>query len=154
MLSKALAFFLILALTAATAHADTAADKAEKAADRCAVAKLTAATKKIAAEVKCYEAALKKGKALDFQCIGKAGTKFFASFDKAEHKGGCTVTGDATTIHFQTEATVARLLADEPDTRVCVFNNGFGCAFPGTNCCPGFTCSFATFAVGVCVGPS
>src|SRR5947207_2263720 len=61
---------------------------------KCQAAKLLATGKETASELACHAKAAKKGIAVDQRCLDKAQSKFAASFQKAEAKGGCTTTGD------------------------------------------------------------
>lgn len=67
-------------------------------AQRCASAKLKAGSKKAAAKIKCHDKAILTGGAVDPACLGRAEEKFTAAFAKAELKGGCATTGDASAV--------------------------------------------------------
>lgn len=105
-----LAFALLCAITAVPVDAATDLGVA------CAVAKQKAAAKMLSDEVKCHGTALKKGVAVDPACLMKAETKFDASFVKAEAKGGCVTTSDATTIKAILYGTLDDLLLNIPPT--------------------------------------
>jgi hypothetical protein len=115
MSSAALAAFifssaLLCALTVEPANAATDPGVA------CAVAKQKAAAKMLSDEVKCHGTALKKGVAIDPACLMKAEAKLDASFVKAEAKGGCVTTSDATTIKTILYGTLDDLLFNIPPT--------------------------------------
>src|SRR5262249_40690599 len=91
----------------------------DKAAVKCASTKIKAAgTKaqdkikgagtKAQDKIKCHSTSFGKGQAIDPNCLNKADIKFLKSFQKADAKGGCSVTGDAATI----EAIVDGLVDD------------------------------------------
>ena len=73
---------------------------------KCSVAKSQAAAKKIAAKLKCYDNATKKGLPVDPACLQKAETKFNDAIAKAEKKGGCLVTGDGATIESAVDSCI------------------------------------------------
>ena len=137
-------FLAIVTLAATPAHAD-------KAATKCAIAKLTAAARTIAAQIRCYESAFKKDIVLDAMCVGKAINKFNVAFAKAEKKGGCTTTGDAFTVEEHAADCVGGLVADQPNADVCLGGLAFGCGILPQSCCPGLTCSFVN-PFGECQG--
>lgn len=80
----------------------------------CAAAKLKAAGKGTAGELKCYTSAIKNARPVDVACLLKAEEKLTTAFVKAEAKGGCTRSGDATTIASDVDDGVTTLVAGEP----------------------------------------
>lgn len=62
---------------------------------KCAAAKVGATGKKADAKLKCNAKAIGKALPVDAACTGKAESKFDAAFVKAESKGFCVLTGDA-----------------------------------------------------------
>jgi hypothetical protein len=105
----------------------------------CAVSKQKAAAKKLSAKVKCHGTALKKGIAVDAECLTKAEGKFNDSFTKAEDKGGCVTTGDTAAIEATIDATLANLLAALPSApaAVCQAGDAAAClafAVPDSDC--------------------
>lgn len=83
-------------------------------ATRCAAAKLAATSRKTAAELHCHQKALLHGQPVDASCIAFASARFTAAFERAEKKGGCTVTGDAATVEAEVDAYVAELTGTLP----------------------------------------
>jgi hypothetical protein len=82
---------------------------------KCAAAKNKAASKKIAAKLKCWEKALGSGAATaDSGCLSAAEQKFTQAIQKAEAKGGCAVTGDGPTIETAVDTCVANIVALTP----------------------------------------
>ena len=77
---------------------------------KCSVAKSQAATKKIAAKLKCHEKATSKALPVDPACLQKAEAKFNDAIAKAEKKGGCLVTGDGATIEGAVDSCVGSVL--------------------------------------------
>lgn len=72
----------------------------------CRAAKLAAAGRKASGLLSCHAKAAKKGEeAADVQCLGKAGDKFAKVFAKAEARGGCTTSGDASSLEGLIDAT-------------------------------------------------
>ena len=67
----------------------------DKAAIKCATTKIKAAGTKAQDKIKCHSTSFGKGQAIDPSCLNKANIKFLKSFQKADAKGGCSVTGDA-----------------------------------------------------------
>jgi hypothetical protein len=83
--------------------------------EKCAAAKNKAASKKIAAKLKCWEKALGSGAATaDSGCLTAAEQKFTQAIQKAEAKGGCAVTGDGATIEAAVNTCVANIVALTP----------------------------------------
>src|SRR5262249_15368781 len=82
---------------------------------KCASSKLKAAAKNALDELKCHAKAVKKGVAVDTECIGKAEQKFSDSFTKAEDKGGCATVGDASDVEAIVESAVGAFVAALPD---------------------------------------
>ena len=65
---------------------------------KCVASKLKAAGKLAQKQLICHSKASKKGLAVDAACLTKAGDGFSSSFAKAESKGGCLTTGDASVV--------------------------------------------------------
>jgi len=87
-----------------------AADGAATRAERCTVAKLKAANKKVAAELRCYEKAVVEGKRVSSACLLAADDHFLVAFAKAELKGGCATTGDQAELEERVDGFVVGLL--------------------------------------------
>ena len=85
---------------------------------KCAAAKQKAAGKKGACRLGCTANATLKGLALNAPtitaCLGTCDTKFRTAFTKAEAKGGCHTTGDATTIEGKVDAFVMDVVSELP----------------------------------------
>src|SRR5262245_43036843 len=75
---------------------------------KCSSAKAQAAGKKAAAKLKCHAKAVGKQVSVDPACLSAAEVKFGDAFTKAESKGGCVVTNDATTIEGLVDTFVTR----------------------------------------------
>ena len=105
---------------------------AETPAQKCAVAKNKAAAKKVAAKLKCWEQALAKGAASpDMACLMAAETKFTTAIMKAEAKGGCVVTGDASRIEGVADTCVSDIVNKTPPVACQVANFQCHCGDPG-----------------------
>src|SRR5690349_17881823 len=81
-------------------------------AQKCAATKTKAAGKKAAAKAGCQSKAAQKGTAVDASCLMKAETKFSSAFSKAEAKGGCATSGDASTIEAKVDAFIDDLVKE------------------------------------------
>jgi hypothetical protein len=101
------------ALVATLAVAGVAGAKTTPA-ERCAVAKLAAANRKTAAELRCHETALLRGRPVDDGCLAFASAHFTAAFAHAERKGGCATTGDTGAVEAEVDAYVATLVGALP----------------------------------------
>ncbi len=82
---------------------------------KCTAAKVKAAAKKLSAKLACYAKAATKNAPVDDECLGKAETSFRTAFSKAESKGGCITSGDATAVEAGIEAFVQSLATALPD---------------------------------------
>lgn len=82
---------------------------------KCTAAKLKAAAKKLSAKLACYAKAATKNAPVDDGCLGTAETNFRTAFSKAESKGGCITSGDATAVEAGIEAFVQSLVTALPD---------------------------------------
>ena len=133
---------MLASLTTTVAHAD-------KAADKCALGKLAAGGKTAVAYVRCYQAALKKGVALDQLCLMKADEKLAKTFARLEKKGGC-VNGNFGLVRADIVRSVGYLLTDFVDARVCLAFHSMGCASAPQHCCPGSICALTSNA-GECI---
>jgi hypothetical protein len=80
-------------------------------AEKCAAAKLNAASKKIAAKLRCYQKAVAANGRLHPNCLVAADAIFAAAFARAEARGGCATTGDATAVEMEVDAEVASLVS-------------------------------------------
>jgi hypothetical protein len=112
--------FVLAALL--TVAVDAAA--ATTPARRCAAAKLKAAGSVASKLLGCHASAVKRGLAVDGECLAKAHDKLTSAFTKAEAKGGCASSGDATTVTGSLDdfvAGVTTALADggTPDGQRC-----------------------------------
>jgi hypothetical protein len=96
--------FTVLAL-AATGHADGTQ------AQVCSAAKLKATAKAADASVTCHARAAQKGIAAEPDCLAKAGTKLTDAFAKAEAKGGCATTSDASAVDALVDSSVGAYVA-------------------------------------------
>ncbi len=76
------------------------------AQSRCAATKQKEAGKKADRKLKCWSKGVKKGVQADPNCLNKATSIFSSKWNKAEAKGGCTTTGDKTTIENKVDAFV------------------------------------------------
>jgi hypothetical protein len=90
------ALFAVGAVSPGLAHAQS----------KCAASKQKLAGKKASAKLKCWSKGVKNGVQADPNCLSKATFKFSSKWDKAEAKGGCTTTGDKTTIENKVDAFV------------------------------------------------
>jgi hypothetical protein len=117
------------------------ASVAKDPADACAAAKEKAAAKKASAKLACWAKAARNGTA-DPDCLQKAETKFTAAFAKAEAKGGCATSGDASTVETMVDDFVAQVVGAES-----------GSTTTTTMSCTGQVCFGVCFCAGsVCVG--
>lgn len=82
----------------------TASFAASTPAQKCASSKMKAVATKLSDKAKCHQKALKKATTVDNACLAKAESKFATAYAKAEAKGGCTVTGDASTVEATVDA--------------------------------------------------
>jgi len=80
-------------------------------AEKCAAAKSKAATKKVAAKLKCQQKGILSGAPVDHACLADTEAKFSTAVTKAEAKGGCVVTGDAALLGQRDRERDARLHA-------------------------------------------
>ena len=100
----------LLALVPLTASAHTAVSPGAK----CAAAKQKAAVKKVAAKIKCFQNAAAKSVPVDADCLGAAEEKFDAAVAKANKKGGCVRTGDATAIEAAADTCITDIRNETP----------------------------------------
>ena len=84
---------------------------ASTAAQTCASSKMKAVATKLSDKAKCYQKALKKAATVDSACLAKAEQKFATAYTKAEAKGGCSVSGDASTVEATVDACVTAFAA-------------------------------------------
>src|ERR1051325_3061527 len=111
MFARTLAIALTATLLAgATTHA------AGDPLGACASSKRKAAGKKTASKLKCWAKAAKLHMAADSTCLMKAELKFSSSFAKADAKGGCFASNDATTVEGIVDGCVNQIVGAEPDT--------------------------------------
>jgi hypothetical protein len=78
---------------------------------KCASSKLKASGKDAYGLLKCWAKAQAKGEAVDLPCLDKAEGKLLGAFAKAEDKGGCESTGDASAIDAAVDAFVTATTA-------------------------------------------
>ncbi len=76
------------------------------AQSKCAGNKQKLAGKKASSKLKCWAKGVKSGVQANAICLSKATSKFNSKWDKTEAKGGCTTTGDKTTIENKVDAFV------------------------------------------------
>ncbi len=90
----------------------------DKAAVKCASTKIKAAGTKAEDRIKCHATSFGKGQAIDPTCLNRADIKFLKAFQKADAKGGCSVTGDVAAIEAIVDGlvddVVARLVPSNP----------------------------------------
>jgi hypothetical protein len=77
----------------------------------CQQAKLTAAGKKTAGKLKCEAKAVKLGVGVDSACLAAVELKFQTAFTKADTKGGCPVTGNATDVETAVDQCLTSILS-------------------------------------------
>lgn len=70
--------------------------------------------RKTAAELRCHETALLRGRPVDDGCLAFASAHFTAAFAHAERKGGCATTGDTGAVEAEVDAYVATLVGALP----------------------------------------
>jgi hypothetical protein len=111
---SALAVAAALALTLALVLADAnrRAYPAETPGEACAVVKFKVAVRRDTSESRCDERAIAHNVAVDGVCLARADAKFSAAFQKAEAAGGCTTTGDASTVAAEVDAFLAEVVAE------------------------------------------
>lgn len=80
----------------------------------CAAAKQKAAAKIAARMLGCHSKALKRGLAVDPECLLKAGSKFAAAVARADSAGGCAVSDDAPSVANIANIFVEDILAATP----------------------------------------
>jgi hypothetical protein len=102
--AMALALIAIALGPASLAHA------ASTPAQKCSAAKLKAANKKTAADLRCHKKAVLAGQPVDAGCLGKSQQRFERAFANAEAKGGCGTEGDAAEVAASIDAYVADLV--------------------------------------------
>jgi len=78
----------------------------------CAASKLKAAGKRSRSRLQCFAKAEKRSESVDLTCLAKAGEKFSSAFDKAEARGGCVSTGDASLIAGFVDGGVSAIVAE------------------------------------------
>lgn len=100
------------AAVSASVEADTAAIVAalapdpDQAARICASSKMKAAGKHYAALLTCWFKSARRSEGPDPACLDRASQKLTSAFAKAESKGGCTTSGDASAIAVDNDAAV------------------------------------------------
>ena len=133
-MSRASICLLLLAVVPITASVHAAVSPGVK----CAAAKQKAAVKKIAAKLKCHQKAATTGDPVDSDCLAAAEEKFNAAVAKANAKGGCARTGDASAIEIAADRCVADIRTETPtEPPTCGAT-----AYPqcGGSCPPGQQC--------------
>ncbi|HLK10858.1 MAG TPA: hypothetical protein VKW76_05720 [Candidatus Binatia bacterium] len=99
------------AILVALALGGSAAGKRPTRAERCAAAKVGAAARRFAGELRCYQRAITAGGVLRAACLAKATQAFTAAFAAAEGRGGCATTGDAAAVGAQADAAVTAVVS-------------------------------------------
>lgn len=66
--------------------------------------------KKHRAKIRCHARAIRAGQAADPACLAAVEAKFVAAFARAEERGGCTTTGDASTVEAALDTCVDALV--------------------------------------------
>jgi cysteine-rich repeat protein len=94
---------MVRALAVAVAVMITAVPVAAQS-DRCGASKLKATGKKCYAKAKCGAKAAASGEEIDISCMDKAEAKFLSTFSRAEARGGCFTSGDASAIEAKVDA--------------------------------------------------
>lgn len=72
----------------------------------CAGAKMSAAGKSAGLKLACHAKAAQRGATIDATCLARATDQLASSFTKAESRGGCITTGDATGISDMIDSSV------------------------------------------------
>ena len=99
---------------------------------KCAIAKNKAASKKIAAKLKCWQKAYAGAPTADPSCLSAAEEKFTLAIASAEKKGGCVVTGDASAIEGAVDSCVTSVVTLTPATTTMTLPDIACCSFAGT----------------------
>lgn len=87
-------------------------------------AKLKASGSEGQALLKCYSKGIKKGVAVDDDCLTKAEARFESSFTKADSKG-CTPTGGSATVQAQVDSFVTAVSGAAPvASQITIFSAG------------------------------
>lgn len=162
-----------LAAVALLLLAATGALAATEPASICAIAKQKAAALKLSGKLKCHGAAIKKGVAVDGDCLDKVETKFVDAFAKAESRGGCATTGDADDIELLIDGTLEDLLTALPGgptvttttlppascdvgdcvaCQTCIFSTGGPCRNEGEACFGNLDCVDLNNCLTACAG--
>ena len=126
-----LGILTIVALTAWLAQAATDAE-------RCVAVKLKAMGKKASADINCHAKAVKQETFADPDCLARSQAKFDRVFEMADAKGGCPISGDASSMQSYVDDFVANATAHQ-STVPCVGSGG-SCGIFGGTCCPGLSC--------------
>ena len=82
---------------------------------RCATAKLRAVGRAAAGELDCQAQAASGGVPVRASCVRRRLTAFATAFTRAESRGGCAATGDATAVGAEVEEFVALVASALPD---------------------------------------
>jgi len=154
-LGQMMAMLSVLVVSAGLIHA------AGTDAGKCAASKSKAASKKLAAKLKCYQKALSKGAPVDTSCLMSAETKFNTAVGKADTKGGCLFTGDANTLERVVDNAVKVINAFEPNSTpgCCSFGGSGDCSYLDATTCtgaagtPGAAGTVCDGATGGCILP-
>jgi hypothetical protein len=80
-------------------------------AQSCAGAKMKAAGKSAGLKLACHAKAARRGETVDSSCLARATAKLASSFAKAESRGGCITTGDASGITDMIDSSVGAFVA-------------------------------------------
>jgi len=80
----------------------------------CVVTKLRATAKELKAKIRCHARATRGGGAPDPACLDRAEGSLSAAFAKAELRGACATTGDATAVGAAVDTCLSDILNDLP----------------------------------------
>ncbi len=97
----------ILLVLGSPSGAGWAADKA----GRCAAAKQIAAGREALGNLECFAAAARNARAVSAICLAKQHLRLLKAFSKAERRGGCPTSGDASVIDGEADTFVTRVVS-------------------------------------------
>jgi hypothetical protein len=100
----------VLAVALSLLAPNTAVAKKPRPAAKCARAKLSAVSKELTQEVRCYQNAITGGGTLHLACLARAQVALAAAFGRAEANGGCATSGDAAAVEMQIDGDVSALV--------------------------------------------
>jgi hypothetical protein len=135
----------IITVLAVCAMMPVLAQAAGTPGQKCAQGKNKAASKKLAAKLKCWQKAIGAGVAPDGACLTAAEMKYGQSITKLETRGGCDYPGDGAIVEELVDDAVTGIAALTPAApRVCCTDGFGGCWYDKD--AP--TCTGAGFSVG------